>query len=305
MQICSICAIIKLYSKNEGDQKMNIAVIGLGLIGGSICKALKANTFHHIMGIDTDPETIRKALDQGAIDEEITVDKLGEANLTIVALYPLAIVDFVKENADRFRKGSIVMDICGIKGYIVRNCTPILDERGVIFIGTHPMAGTEHSGFDYSTATLFNKASFIITPSENTPQIAIDLVSTLGACMNFGQVVVATPEQHDTNIAYTSQLAHVVSNAYVKSPSLFRADGFSAGSFLDLTRVAYLNEEMWSSLFMCNKEALLYEVNNIINSLTEYRDAMENDDIDTLRELLRVGKERKEKSMEFYGQERR
>lgn len=284
---------------------MNIAVVGLGLIGGSICKAMKANTFHHIMGIDTDPETVKKALAQGAIDEEITVDKLGEANLTIVALYPLAIVDFVKQNADKFRKGSIVMDICGIKGYIVRNCTPVLDERGVIFIGTHPMAGTEHSGFDYATADLFTKASFIITPSENTPQIAIDLVSTLGACMNFGQVVIATPEQHDRNIAYTSQLAHVVSNAYVKSPSLFKADGFSAGSFLDLTRVAYLNEEMWSGLFMCNKEALLFEVNNIIRSLTEYRDAMENDDINTLRELLKVGRERKEKSMEFYGQEHR
>lgn len=284
---------------------MNIAVVGLGLIGGSICKALKANTFHHIMGIDSDKETIRKALDTGAIDEEIGVEKLSEANLTIVALYPMAIVDFVKENADRFRKGSIVMDICGIKNYIVKNCTPVLEEKGVIFIGTHPMAGTEHSGFDYSDGDLFRKASFIITPSENTPQIAIDLVSTLGACMNFGKVVIATPEQHDRNIAYTSQLAHVVSNAYVKSPSLFNADGFSAGSFLDLTRVAYLNEEMWSGLFLCNKEALLFEINNIIHSLSEYRDAMENDDIATLKELLKVGRERKEKSLEFYGQERK
>lgn len=284
---------------------MNIAVVGLGLIGGSICKALKANTFHHIMGIDSDKETIRKALDTGAIDEEIGVEKLSEANLTIVALYPMAIVDFVKENADRFRKGSIVMDICGIKNYIVKNCTPVLEEKGVIFIGTHPMAGTEHSGFDYSDGDLFRKASFIITPSENTPQIAIDLVSTLGACMNFGKVVIATPEQHDRNIAYTSQLAHVVSNAYVKSPSLFNADGFSAGSFLDLTRVAYLNEEMWSGLFLCNKDALLFEINNIIHSLSEYRDAMENDDIATLKELLKVGRERKEKSLEFYGQERK
>lgn len=284
---------------------MKIAVVGLGLIGGSICKALKANTFYHIMGMDKDPEVTKKALEVGAIDEELTVDRLSEANLTIVALYPVAIVDFIKENADKFRKGSIVMDICGVKGYIVKNCTPVLDEKGVIFIGTHPMAGTEHSGFDYSTADLFNKASFIITPSESTPQIAIDLVSTLGACMNFGKVVIATPEQHDANIAYTSQLAHVVSNAYVKSPSLLRADGFSAGSFLDLTRVAYLNEDMWTGVFMCNKEALLFEIDTIIKSLSEYRDAMERDDFDTLRELLKVGRERKEKSMEFYGQERR
>lgn len=281
---------------------MNIAVVGLGLIGGSICKALKASTFHHIMGIDTNKDTIRKALEQGAIDEEITAERLGEAGLTIVALYPTAIVDFVRSNADKFRKGSIVMDICGVKGYIVRNCTPLLEEKGVFFIGTHPMAGTEHSGFDYATSDLFKKASFIITPTENTPQIAVDLVSTLASSIGFGQVVTATPEQHDSNIAYTSQLAHIVSNAYVKSPSLFRADGFSAGSFLDLTRVAYLNEEMWASLFMCNKEALLYEVNTIIEKLGEYRDAMQNDDIDTLRELLKVGRERKEKSMEFYGQ---
>lgn len=284
---------------------MNIAVVGLGLIGGSVCKALKANTFHHIMGIDTNPETIRKALEQGAIDEAIDESRLSEANLTIVALYPVPTVEFVKNNADKFRKGSIVIDVSGVKGYVVKNCTPVLDEQGVIFIGTHPMAGTENSGFDYATADLFHKASYILTPTESTPQIAIDLVSTLGACMGFGQVVIATPEQHDANIAYTSQLAHVVSNAYVKSPALFRADGFSAGSFLDLTRVAKLNEEMWSSLFLCNKEALLNEINIIISSLSEYRDAMENDDIDTLREILKIGRERKEKSMEFYGQERK
>ena len=284
---------------------MNIAVIGLGLIGGSICKALKANTFHHIMGIDTNPETIRKALEIGAIDEEITEDRLGEANLTIVALYPVPTVEVVKKNADKFRKGSIVMDVCGVKGYTVHGCTPVLDERGVYFIGTHPMAGTENSGFDYATADLFKGASYILTPTESTPQIVIDLVTTLGSCMGFGQVVIATPEQHDANIAYTSQLAHVVSNAYVKSPSLFRADGFSAGSFLDLTRVAKLNEEMWSSLFMCNKEALLFEINTIIDELAKYRDAMVNDDIDTLRDILRIGRERKEESMKYYGQERR
>lgn len=284
---------------------MNIAVVGLGLIGGSFCKALKANAFHHIMGIDTDKETIRKALEAGAIDEEIDESRLCEANLTIIALYPVPTVEFVKRNAERFKKGSIVIDVGGVKGYVVRNSAPVLDEQGVYFLGTHPMAGTENSGFDYSRADMFTKASYILTPTETTPQIVIDLVSTLGSCMGFGQVVLATPEQHDANIAYTSQLAHVVSNAYVKSPSLFRADGFSAGSFLDLTRVAKLNEEMWSSLFLCNKEALLFEINTIIDKLTEYRDAMVNDDKPTLKALLKDGRELKEKSMEFYGQEKR
>lgn len=284
---------------------MNIAVVGLGLIGGSFCKALKANTFHHIMGLDTDKETVRKALEQGAIDEEIDESRLCEANLTVIALYPVPTVEFVKRNADRFKKGSIVIDVGGVKGYVVRNSSPVLDEKGVFFLGTHPMAGTENSGFDFSTATMFEKASYILTPTETTPQIVIDLVTTLGSCMGFGQVVIATPEQHDANIAYTSQLAHVVSNAYVKSPSLFRADGFSAGSFLDLTRVAKLNEEMWSSLFLCNKEALLFEINTIIEKLTEYRDAMVNDDKPALKALLKDGRELKEKSLEFYGQEKR
>ena len=212
----------------ERKDKMNIAVVGLGLIGGSFCKALKANTFHHIMGIDADHETEKKALEQGAIDEIIDETRLGEANLTIVALYPVPTVEFVKNNADRFKKGSIVIDVGGVKGYVVSRCTPVLEEKGVYFLGTHPMAGTENSGFDYSKPDMFVKASYILTPTEHTPQIVVDLVSTLGSCMGFGQVVIATAEQHDINIAFTSQLAHVVSNAYVKSPSLLRADSFTA-----------------------------------------------------------------------------
>lgn len=281
---------------------MNIAVIGLGLIGGSICKALKKNTFHHIMGMDKDTTVTEKALACSAVDEIIDTDRLGEADLTILCLYPEAIVDFVNENADKFKPGSIVSDSCGIKEYVVTRCTKVLEPLGVIFLGSHPMAGREFSGFDYSTDDLFIGASYIITPTENTPKIAIDLLSTIACCMGFGKVVTATPKQHDVNIAFTSQLAHVVSNAYVKSPSLFNSDGFSAGSFLDLTRVAKLNENMWSSLFMCNKEALLFELNSIIGSLNEYKTAIENDDIKALKEILKIGRERKEKSMELYAE---
>lgn len=281
---------------------MKIAVVGLGLIGGSICKALKKNTFHYIMGLDCDNSVTQKALSCGAIDEVIDESKIGEADLTVLCLYPEAIVKFVRDNADRFKKGSIVTDSCGIKEYVVTRCTEVLEPLGVIFLGSHPMAGREFSGFDYSTDNLFNGASYIVTPTENTPKIAIDLLSTLACCMGFGKVVTATPKQHDINIAFTSQLAHVVSNAYVKSPSLFNADGFSAGSFLDLTRVAKLNENMWSSLFLCNKEALLFELNTIIDSLGEYKTAIENDDIDTLREILKTGRERKEKSLELYAE---
>ena len=279
---------------------MNIAVVGLGLIGGSFCKALKKNTFHRILGIDTNKETIEKALSCGAIDEEITVERLSEANLTIICLYPEAIVNFVKENAAKFKKGSIVIDSCGVKEYVVNECTPALNEYGVIFVGTHPMAGREFSGFDFATDNLFDGASFIITPTDETPQIAVDLLQTLAGSINFGKAVVSTPKKHDEVIAYTSQLAHIVSNAYVKSPAMLNYDGFSAGSFQDLTRVAKLNEFMWSELFMCNKEALLKEINCVLNSITEYRDAIENGDLNKLIAILRDGRELKEKSLILY-----
>lgn len=278
---------------------MKIAIVGLGLIGGSVCKALKKNTFHHIMGLDADGEVCRKALDSGAIDEIITADGLNDADMTMLCLYPETIVEFVKQHKDKFKPGSIVTDSCGVKEYVVTRCTEVLEPLGVIFVGSHPMAGREFSGFDYSTDDLFKGASYIITPSENTPKMAIDLLSTLACCMGFGKVVTATPKQHDINIAFTSQLAHVVSNAYVKSPSLFNADGFSAGSFMDLTRVAKLNEYMWSSLFLCNKEALLFELNTIIDNLCEYRDAIGNNDTERLRDILRDGRERKERVMSF------
>ncbi len=279
---------------------MNIAVVGLGLIGGSFCKALKKNTFHHIMGIDSNRDAIAKALEYGAIDEEITPGRLGEANLTIICLYPQAIVNFVKENAQYFKKGGIVIDSCGIKEYVVKECTPVLNEQGVIFVGCHPMAGREFSGFDYSQDDLFKGASFIITPTEDTPQIAVDLLQTLAGSIGFGKAVVSTPQKHDEVIAYTSQLAHVVSNAYVKSPVMLNYDGFSAGSFQDLTRVAKLNEFMWSELFMCNKDALLREINCILEHITEYRDAIVNNDTERLIEILRDGRILKEKSIELY-----
>ena len=279
---------------------MNIAVVGLGLIGGSFCKALKKHTFHHIMGIDNDKEAIKKAMEYGAIDEEITPDRLGEANLTIVCLYPESIVKFIKDNADKFKKGGIVIDSCGIKEYVVNECTPVLEEKDVIFVGTHPMAGREFSGFDYSQDDLFEGASFIITPTEKTPQIAVDLLQTLAGSVGFGKAVISTPQKHDEVIAYTSQLAHVVSNAYVKSPVMLNYDGFSAGSFQDLTRVAKLNEYMWSELFLCNKTALLREINCILEHLTEYRDALVDEDRERLTEILRDGRILKEKSIELY-----
>ena len=273
---------------------MKIAVIGLGLIGGSLCKSIKKHTFHSVYGIDSDPKTIEQALEQEAIDEAIGVDRLKEADLSIICLYPQAICDFVKENAHRFNPGSIVIDTCGVKKAIVDCCSPVLEERGVIFVGAHPMAGREFSGFENSTDTLFDNASFIITPTDKTPPIATNLLSTLAGSIGFGNVVIATPEKHDQVIAYTSQLAHVVSNAYVKSPSVNDFNGFSAGSFMDLTRVAKLNEDMWAELFLENQEALVREIDTLVEELAAFAYTIRRGDRERLRDMLRHAREIKE-----------
>lgn len=276
---------------------MNVAVVGLGLIGGSICKTLRKNTNHSIRGIETDEAALREALSQEAIHSAITPEELSGADVTFLCLYPEATIDFVRAHADCFAKGSIVVDVCGVKQAVVSAVSPLLRERGVIFIGGHPMAGREFSGFAYSTAELFRNASFILTPEPDTEQHAIFVVEMLAEQLGFGQIVRTTPKEHDRIIAFTSQLAHIVSNAYVKSPSLLMQKGFSAGSFQDLTRVAKLNEGMWTSLFLLNKEALLAELSTLEQHLDQYRQALEQEDGERLRELLRDGRLLKEESL--------
>ncbi len=276
---------------------MIITAVGLGLIGGSMCKAIKKHTNHTVYGVDVNKETIAMAVSQNAIDSE--TDDLGLADITIVSLYPTDAIDYITANADRFKEGSIVIDTCGIKKAVVDSVTPLLKSYGVTFIGVHPMAGREFSGFEYSLDNLFDEASFIITPTDSVPQAKLNLLEDFAYSMHFKKVVFATPEEHDQIIAFTSQLAHVVSNAYIKSPTHRKQLGFSAGSFQDLTRVAKLNEVMWTPLFMLNKEPLCFEIDYIIDRLTEYRDAMQSGDSDRLRELLKEGRILKEETKQL------
>lgn len=273
---------------------MIITVVGLGLIGGSLCKTIKKHTDYRVLGIDINEETIKSAISQGAIDEETS--DLGLADITIVSLYPNDTIDFIIQNACRFKKNSIVIDTCGIKKEIVEKVTSVLSENDVDFIGTHPMAGREFSGYEYSLDNLFDKASFIITPDNSISQSKINFIEDFAYLIGFKKVVIASPEEHDQIIAFTSQLAHVVSNAYIKSPTHQKQLGFSAGSFQDLTRVAKLNETMWTPLFMMNKEPLCFEIDHIIQKLTEYRNAMQNDDSNALKQLLKEGRILKEKN---------
>lgn len=275
---------------------MKIGIIGLGIIGGSFAKAIKKKTPHQVGGLDTNPEAVRKALEQEAIDFTLDCTTLHEMDLVIICLYPQATMDFLLENKARFRKGAVVMDTCGIKSAVVTAVSEPLKQAGVRFVGCHPMAGREFSGFDYAVDNLFDGASFIITPTEETELEARNEVQALALSLGFLKCVEATPAEHDRIIAYTSQLAHIVSSAYIKNPSVLRQAGFSAGSFKDMTRVARLNETMWTSLFLMNRESLLSELDCLIASLEEYRDALADGDAPVLKELLREGREKKELS---------
>lgn len=278
---------------------MKIAVVGLGLIGGSFCKAIKAYTSHICLGVgrDLNSKSVQMALHDDAIDKAIIPEELGEADLSIICLHPQGIIRFIKENAQYFRPGSIVIDAGGVKESIVSEVDAVLKERGVIFIGAHPMAGREFSGYAYSLPDLYKGASIIFTPSDYVPEEAKRTVEQLARDLKFGRVVYTTPQEHDQNIAFTSQLAHVVSSAYIKSPTMRNESGFSAGSFKDLTRVAKLNEDMWTELFLMNQKALLTEVDTIIASLQEYRDALAEGDEKRMHTLLRDGRILKEWSL--------
>lgn len=277
---------------------MNIAVVGLGLIGGSFCKSIKKYTDHKVYGLDINEKSVKLALECKAIDEDLhTTDNLKNMDLVIVSLHPTQSINFILENLDNFKKESLVMDTCGIKQGIVDRVYKPLKDKGVLFVGAHPMAGREFSGFEYSLDNLFDNASFIVTPFEDTPAHITEFIKYFAQKLQFGKIVVTTPEEHDRVIAFTSQLAHVVSNAYMKSPSAKQESGFSAGSFQDLTRVAKLDENMWTDLFMLNKKALLFEIDTIIEKLQEYKRAMENDNSEELKQLLREGRLLKEESL--------
>ena len=274
---------------------MKVGIIGLGLMGGSLAKAISFGTEHTVWGTNRSPEVVQKALFVGAIEKELEKSDLQECDLVIVSLYPQASIDYIIENAKNFKKGAIVMDISGVKRYVCDALYDVAKEKDFVFIGAHPMAGLHLSGFEHSTAKIFNNSSMILTPYENTPEECVNIIKELFLQIGFTNIQMSTPDEHDKIIAFTSQLAHVVSNAYVKSPNAIIHKGFSAGSYKDLTRVAYLNENMWSELFLENRDNLINEIDSIVNNLVQYRNAMENNDRERLTELLRDGRILKEK----------
>ncbi|MBE6855325.1 MAG: prephenate dehydrogenase/arogenate dehydrogenase family protein [Ruminococcus sp.] len=276
---------------------MEILVVGLGLIGGSLCKGISRYTNHTVRGYDTDPAVLDSAVKCGAIASAATTDDFGSFDLVIICLHPHIETAFIKEHISRFQKGAVITDVCGVKGNMVPEITELAAEYGIRFVGAHPMAGKEHYGFAFSDCTIFIGANFIVTPVPQTDKQAVLLVEKLAKELGFGTIVETSPEEHDRIIAYTSQLAHVVSSAYVKSPTMQQEMGFSAGSFKDMTRIATLNESMWTSLFLENRDCLLFELDELIGQLEIYRKAIADSDSKQLKSLLREGRILKEENI--------
>ncbi len=273
---------------------MRVGVIGLGLIGGSMAKAYKRSRDWEVYGANRSHSIVEFALIAEAIDGELTDEILPTLDLLYLASYPQGVIDQLKEIAPKLSKKCVVIDLSGIKEKVCAACFPIAEEYGFTFVGGHPMAGTHNSGFKYSREDMFDGQPMVIVPPVFDDIELLDHVRMLLRPARFGRISAITAEDHDKRIAFTSQLAHVVSNAYIKSPTARSHDGFSAGSYRDLTRVAWLNPDMWAELFIENKNPLLFEVDTIIASLQQYREALANEDFATLRRLLDDGRRIKE-----------
>ena len=275
---------------------MKILVVGLGLIGGSLCKALKKYTYHKVAGCDINRDIENAALRDVALDEVFDGNYEGY-DLIVISLFPEGTERFFAENASKIGKNTLITDVCGIKGDFSQRMKKIAERNGLRYVGIHPMAGKEFGGYYNSTADLFVKANFIIAPFVDSQQSDIDLLNGLAKEVGAGKIVITSPENHDKMIAYTSQLAHIVSSAYVKSPELGLECGFSGGSFQDMTRIATMNEKMWTDLFMQNRDNLIFELDTLIENLNKYRKALDESDSAGMLELIAEGRKLKEDNL--------
>lgn len=272
----------------------NVVVVGLGLMGGSFAKAVRAYTECKLYGWNRTKTVAEAAVQEGTLDGVADDTILGQADLLVISLYPQSTIDWLTEHMGKLKQGCIVVDFVGVKQCMVDVLTPLAQKHGVHFVGGHPMAGKEFSGFAYAEADLFRNASMILVQTESSPLWAVDAAEGFFNQLGFGRVVRCSAEQHDHMIAFTSQLCHVVSSAYIKSPEALKHNGYSAGSYKDLTRVAKLNEDMWTELFLLNQKPLVQEIDEIIRHLTEYRESIAAGDAERLRTLLRDGRVIKE-----------
>ena len=272
---------------------MTVGIAGLGLIGGSFAKAYH-QAGHRVLALEKDPSVLDFAILSGAVQGALTPEEIPQCDLILVAVYPAAAVEFFRENADRFGDKPLVMDCCGVKREVCDAVFPLAREHGFTFLGGHPMAGTHNSGFKYATADLFRRAPMVLVPDSFHDIQLLSRAKALLEPAGFARFSVTTAQEHDKMIAFTSQLAHVVSNADIKSPTARLHRGFSAGSYKDMTRVAWLNSAMWAELFLENKDFLLEDLDTLMGSLAQYREAIAGEDLPRLTALLEDGKRCKE-----------
>ena len=272
---------------------MIVGILGLGLIGGSLARAYK-KAGHTVYAYDSDTSILDFSQLAGVVDHSMTAENLSSCDLVLLSIYADASAGWLEKNAKHVSPAALVIDCCGIKKNICDRCFPLAEKYGFTFIGGHPMAGSHNSGFKYSRSNLFQGAPMVLVPPRyDDPQLLERAQIALAPC-GFKHFSVTTAEKHDEMIAFTSQMPHIISNAFIKSPTALSHTGFSAGSYKDLTRVAWLNPEMWAELFLSNKENVLEELDYFISSLQTYRTAIDNDDNEMLVNLLDEGRKRKE-----------
>lgn len=271
---------------------MNVGIVGLGLIGGSFAKAYK-EAGHRILGADTDKTILGFTILEGAVDAELNDENIKECDLLLVTTYIHAAEEWLKAKAPVIDKHTVVIDCLGVKENICRTGFELAEKYGFTYVGGHPMAGTQYAGFKHSKATMFKGAPMVLVPPVYDDIEFLDNIKKLLEPAGFGRLSVTTAEEHDRMIAFTSQMAHIVSNAYIKSPTAGSHKGFSAGSYKDLTRVARLNPKMWAELFMDNRENVIKEIDWMVGFLNEYKDAIINDDEERLVRILDEGSKKK------------
>lgn len=272
---------------------MNVGILGLGLIGGSLARAY-ALEGHTVYATQRNQNMLSFAMLAGAVHGRLDENTIPECDLILLAIYPDGSASWLEKNAHLISSSTLVMDCCGVKTEICKRCFPLAKTYGFTFIGGHPMAGSQFSGFKYSRANLFEGAPMVLVPPVFDDIQLLDRAKNALKPCNFGFFSVTTAENHDKMIAFTSQMPHILSNAFIKSPTALQHRGFSAGSYKDMTRVAWLNPQMWAELFLENKEHVLFEMDYYLNSLKAYRDAIADNNEALLVSLLEEGKIRKE-----------
>ena len=276
------------------DKSKHIVIVGLGLIGGSYAKGLKKYGFH-VSAIDRDEHTIAYAKENGMIDDGSTdadAKLLGDADIVVFALYPKIFLEWVRENGGKLKRGALLTDVTGVKSCVVYDVQNALPE-GVEFISAHPMAGREVSGVENSNDGIFRGANYLVVPTERNTEQAIESCKELGMLLGFGQISVLSPEEHDEMIGFLSQLTHCIAVSLMTCSDNTHLASYTGDSFRDLTRIARINDAMWSELFLMNKKALLEQMDKFLLELYRMRYMLETDDVEGLREKMRLSTARR------------